>query len=580
MNTRPPTEGSEHPRGEDTGPNDPVGEDTGGGERVARKVTSAALLVSAGILLSRIAGLIRAKATAFYLGNGIAADAISFAVRIPNLLQNLLGEGVLSASFIPVYAELNETDKAEAGRVAGAVFGLLAAVSTGLAVVMVTFAEPIVDVIAGGLSGTSRDLTVILLRIVAPGTAVLVLSAWCLGVLNTHRHFFLSYVSPVLWNAAQIVLLIAGGLAGWRRIGLAEALAWGVVVGGVLQFAVQLPSVRRLEPNLKLSLRHDLPGVRETLRRFGPAVLGRGVVQLSAFVDLALAAQLAVGARSGLDQAQVLYLLPISLFAMSVAAAELPELARSQAKGGGLATGRVVRGLGRIQFFVAFTAMAYLLAGQDIVGAVFQGGSFGTDSTRLVGTILATYALGIPAVAASRMLQNVAYAFGDTKGPARIAGVRVLVAGTIGFGLMFPLDEWAVSTEGMVITDPVEVTAAEDELDLVPDATGSDRDDLLRLGAVGLAAGSAIASWIEFGLLRARVRTHLPELAVGPPLLRPLPSLLPSAGIMLSTGWLTSELHPLISAPLVLGLGGLTYVGVAHTLGAPEARALTRSIRR
>ena len=157
------------------------------------------------------------------------------------------------------------------------------------------------------------------------------LSAWCLGILNSHRRFFLSYVAPVLWNAAQIA---ARGRCRrcWSTTPsdetFATALAWGVLVGGVLQLLVQLPAVRQAAGRIRLSLDAGRATVRDVWRRFVAGLLGRGVVQLVAYVDLVLASLLAVGAVAAFTYAQVLYVLPISLFGMSVAAAELPELSR------------------------------------------------------------------------------------------------------------------------------------------------------------------------------------------------------------------------------------------------------------
>ncbi|HVM15150.1 MAG TPA: lipid II flippase MurJ, partial [Egibacteraceae bacterium] len=296
-------------------------------------------LVAAGIFLSRISGLVRERAIAHFLGTTFATDAFRAAMRIPNMLQNLLGEGVLSASFIPVYSKLlAEGRDRDAGVVAGAIAGLLTALTGALVVVGMLFAEPITAVIAAGFTGQRFDLTVTLVRIVTPGIGFLVLSAWCLGVLNSHRHFFLSYVAPVVLNAVQIAVLIGFGLTVFRGglggdatqpealAGLATALGWGTLAGGVLQLAVQVPKVVRLVPGLRPSLRTDDPGVRRTIRAFGPVVAGRGVVQLSAYVDTLLASFLVAGALAALGYAQMLYLLPISLFGMSVAAAELPEL--------------------------------------------------------------------------------------------------------------------------------------------------------------------------------------------------------------------------------------------------------------
>src|ERR1700752_3913590 len=171
-----------------------------------------ALLVAAGILLSRLAGLIRERVFAHYFGNSDAADVFKAAFRIPNFLQNLFGEGVLSASFIPVYANLlAREDKEEARKTAGAVAALLA-LSTSLLVLLGVLAAPwLIEAIAPGFHGEKRELTILLVRILFPGAGLLVASAWCLGVLNRHRKFFLSYTEPVLWNLAMIAGMLAFG---------------------------------------------------------------------------------------------------------------------------------------------------------------------------------------------------------------------------------------------------------------------------------------------------------------------------------------------------------------------------------
>src|SRR5664279_6062978 len=163
------------------------------------------MAVGAGILLSRLAGLVRTRVLAHYLGITDAADAFASALRIPNLLQNLFGEGVLSASFIPVYSRLRaEGRDADASRVARAVGRLLALVATLITAVGVIAARPLVGLLVPGFVGEKRELTIVLVRILFPGVALLVLSAWCLGVLNSHRKFLLSYTAPVIWNVCLL----------------------------------------------------------------------------------------------------------------------------------------------------------------------------------------------------------------------------------------------------------------------------------------------------------------------------------------------------------------------------------------
>ena len=277
-----------------------------------------ALAVAAGILLSRIAGLVRERAFAHYLGNGPIAGVFRAAMRIPNLVQNLLGEGVVSGSFIPVYAKLlGEGREEDARKVAGFVGASITLLGALLVLVGVTFAGPLVTFVSPGYVGEEHALTVELVRWLFVSTGLLVPSAWCLGVLNSHRRFFLPYVAPVLWNAAQIVALL-GFAAGLVPADVARVLTWGVVAGSAAQMLVQLPQALRLARPRWGGL---VEGAREVVTRFVPTLVGRGVVQLSGYIDLALATWLGGTAVASIGYAQILYLLPVSLFGMAVSAA-------------------------------------------------------------------------------------------------------------------------------------------------------------------------------------------------------------------------------------------------------------------
>src|SRR5262245_40825750 len=280
-----------------------VGDETNSLSRptaTAPRTSRSAVLVAAGILVSRLAGFVRLRVFAHYFGlQSDAADAFSAAFRIPNLLQNLFGEGALSASFIPVYASLvARGQRREADRVAGAVAALLA-LMVAVIVLLGMLATPLlITAIAPGYSGPKAELTIQLVRILFPGAGLLVLSAWCLGILNSHYKFLLSYAAPVLWNAAMIGTLVLYGQKDLPR--LAVILAWGSVAGSALQFLVQLPVVIPLAPNLKFALNLSSEHVRAVVRNFIPAFISRGVVQLSAFIDLWLASWLPTGAVAGL----------------------------------------------------------------------------------------------------------------------------------------------------------------------------------------------------------------------------------------------------------------------------------------
>ncbi|MDH3704884.1 MAG: murein biosynthesis integral membrane protein MurJ [Acidimicrobiia bacterium] len=550
----------------------------------ATRTRSGSVLVAAGIFVSRVAGLVREIAIAAFLGAGTATEAVRAAMRIPNLLQNLFGEGVLSASFIPVYAGLLEDGEHErAQRLAGAVLGLLAAVTTVLVVLGVLLARPFTWLLtAGQLPDEVFEATVPLVRIVTIGLGFLVISAWCLGVLNTHGRFFVSYAAPVAWNAVQIAVLVVVGLAGWAKLDIATALAWGVVVGGIAQVLVQVPALREVASDVRPSLDRHTAEVRDVGRRFVPVLIGRGVIQLSAYVDLLLAAILAQGALTVLGYAQVLYLLPIGLFAMSVAAAELPAMSRLTDDLVALAE-RARRGFAQIGFFMCFTAVAYLTAGdlivatlyQSIAGSIFGGTEFVDELVISTWLVLAALALGLPAIGLSRLSQNTMFALGNTRGPAEIAVFRVLVSAVVGLVLAFQFDQ--VIVEGMTLIMPG------DGFELSGPLSREERsvEDIFRLGAVGLALGSALAAWVELVLLERLIAKSLPR----PPsafhalrrLARPSALSFLAAAVLktLTDGWPSP-----IALLLTVGLAGGVYVVTCFRLGIGEADLILRPVRR
>jgi len=512
--------------------------------------------VAAGIFLSRIAGLVRERVIAHYLGQSAAAGAFYAALRIPNFLQNLLGEGVLSASFIPVYARLMaEGRHEEASRVARTIASLLALVASGIAVAGVLAAGPLVAVFAPGFTEDSRELTIALVRILFPGTALLVLSAWCLGVLNSHRRFFLSYASPVLWNTAIIATTIVAG----RRLAgdlddIAVWLAWGAVIGSGAQFVVQLPSVLRLLGSARPALAARESGVRATVRAFVPVLFGRGSVQISALIDQVLASLLGAALVGAIARAQTLYMLPVSLFGMAVSASELPEMA--SATGGHEARAAHLRerlrgALRRVTFLVVPSAIAFVTIGGPIIALLFESGRFDARDTEVVWLILAGAALGLVPSTHGRLLSSAFYALGEPEKPLRAALARVAVSAGLGFLVVVPL------------RDTFGYGAA--------------------WGAFGLTAGSGVAAWIEYALLRRWLAARIGVVPV------PVRFLLACLGVALVAGgaaygaaYLATQLGLLgwKSALVAIPAFGAIYLGAMIAASVPEAGAFTRRLRR
>jgi putative peptidoglycan lipid II flippase len=508
-----------------------------------RSAGRSASLVAAGILLSRLAGLVRQHLFATYLGLGDVADAVGISFRIPNLLQNLFGEGVLSASFIPVYARLlGEGRDREAGRVAGAVAGLLALAVALLVAIGVGATPLVVDLLAPGFAGDKRALTITLVRILFPATGILVFSAWCLGILNSHRKFFLSYVAPVVWNAAIIAAVVAGRHAGAAH--LAVIIAWGAVAGSLLQVLVQLPVALSLLRGFRVSAGAAHPEVRTVVRNFWPALMGRGVNQISAYVDGIISSLLGTSAAMGVVNAQILYTLPVSLFGMSVSAAELPEM--SAARGGAEERNAILRerlegGLHRIAYFIVPCAVAFLLLGQVVAGALYQAGRFTAGDSRYVWAILAGATVGLLASTLSRLVSSTFYALGDTRTPLRYAVVRVAL--TTGLGFLCSL--------------------------LGPRLLGIE----LKWGAVGLTASAGFSAWVEFLLLRRGMATRIGRTGFAPWYVAKLwAAALVAGGVAFGLWRLAGGLRPVVTGIVVLGPYAALYGGLTLALRIPLAR--------
>ncbi len=402
--------------------------------------------MAAGILVTRVLGYVRERVFAHYFGNGAAADAFRAALRIPNALRTLLGEGTLSASFIPVYAALNEKNKDAARALAGAILGLLLLASGLLAVIGIAFAPTITALVAQGFDAPRRELTTVLVRILFPMTGLMVVSAWCLGILNTHRRFFLPYAAPALWNIAGIAAMVAA--AAWltgrgfspdqQLYRLSLALAWGTVLGSVLQVAIQLPSCWKLLGGIPLRVSFVPEGVRDVIVAWAPLVVGAGVAQLSGLVDTFLGSYTGEGGVANLGYAQLVQQLPVSLFGVAITAVSLPELSRD-------AVGetphdqlraRIAVAFRRIAFFVIPSAFAFAALGPQIIGLLYQTGRFAAKDTVTVGGVLAAYGIGLLGTSTVKLFASGFYAMRDTRTPVRIAIASLMISALLSWVFM------------------------------------------------------------------------------------------------------------------------------------------------
>jgi len=502
----------------------------------------AATAVGAGILVSRLAGVVRVRLISHYFGQqSPTVDAFNAAIRIPNLLQNLFGEGALSGSFIPVHSALRARGEHEAAAQTARTFFAILTSTIAVLVLLGVLAAPLMTaVLAPGFEGPKRDLTIRLVRILFPGAGLLVASAWCLGVLNSHGKFLLSYTAPVAWNAAMIATLVMfGGRHDMDT--LAIYLAWGSVAGSFLQVAVQWP--------FAWSLSHHRGGfvinewVRQIGRNFVPVTISRGAVQLNAYVDQFIASWLPDGAVTGLTNAQLLYTLPVSLFGVSISAAELPALSGDAAARDSLAgyapfRARLDASLRRLAFFIIPSAVALAALGDVIAGTVLQTGHFRAEDARYVWGILAGSSIGLLASTMSRLYSVAHYALSDAKRPLRYALVRLAVSAAAG------------SLAALVL----------------PGAIGLDP----RWGAAALTAASAVAGWIEFVLLRSSVNDRIGKTGLEfSYAIRLWSAALVGAAVAWGAKVALPPVHPIVRGAVVLPAFGIAFIAFAALLRVP-----------
>jgi putative peptidoglycan lipid II flippase len=512
-----------------------------------------AVLVASGILLSRLAGLVRNRFFSTYFGlRSDAADAFQAAFKIPNILQNLFGEGVLSASFIPVYSRLLANgDDEESGKVAGAVGALLALAVSVLVLVGVIATPYLIGAIAPGFQGAKRELTIRLTRVLFPGAGLMVLSAWCLGILNSHRRFFVSYASPVVWNMMMIAALIVyGGRV--DQPSLVVKLSWASVIGSALLVLVQMPQVLILARRLRIRLDARHEHVREVIRSFGPVFVSRGVVQISAYIDAILASYLPMGAVNGLNYAQNVNMLPVSLIGMAISAAELPAMSSLQGDPAEVAASlrrRLDVALSRLAFLIIPSAMAFLAIGDVIAGLLFQSGHFHHEDAVYVWGILAGSAVGLLASTLGRLYSSTYYALRDTRTPLKFAVIRVALTTGLGYVCALPLPRW-------IGIDPL-------------------------WGVAGLTASAGFAGWVEFSLLRSSMNRRIGWTGLHAGLVA---KLWLSAAVAAAAAWgakfAIGHSHPVTVAAVVIPPYGLAYFAMTYLLHVEECTEMLRRVRR
>lgn len=387
-----------------------------------RSITGAASVIGSATVLSRILGYARDAVVAYVFGAAMATDAFFVAFRISNLLRRLVGEGALTSSFVPIFTEeLIKRPKEGARRLASSAFTLFAIILVVLTIAGVAFSDPIVRLLSPGFVSDPEKfvLTVNLTRVMFPYMVFIGLMAIAMGVLHSLKHFTAPAVAPVFFNVMIILSVVAVSPF------LAEpvyALAAGVLMGGLAQFFIQVPSLKRYGFAPRPAFAFADPGIKRIFTLMGPAAFGVGVYQLNVFVTMWFASRLPEGSISYLFYGARLMELPVGVFGVAISTAALPSLSEYVSREDWDGFRDSLSFALRLVGFVTIPSMAGLLVlDEHIIDVLFRRGEFGLEAVSGTSTALFFYALGLVPVAVTRTLTSVFYSLKDTSTPVKVA---------------------------------------------------------------------------------------------------------------------------------------------------------------
>ncbi|MBU4463273.1 MAG: murein biosynthesis integral membrane protein MurJ [Desulfobacteraceae bacterium] len=404
------------------------------------RVTKAAGVVGAATLLSRLFGFIRDVVIAWFFGAGLSSDAFFVAFRIPNLLRRLFAEGSLSIAFIPVFTEyLTIKGRDEAFKLARAAIWLLSMILAIVAVLGVLLSPVIIKVIAPGFISSPEKffLTVNLTRIMFPYIFFIGLVALCMGILNSLGHFAAPALAPVFLNIAMIcsVFFISPYMSD-----PVTGLAIGVLIGGVLQLALQIPFLIKKGLYFLQRVKIFHPGLKRIGLLMLPAVFGAAVYQINILVSTLLASLLPEGSVSYLYYADRLVQFPLGIFAIATATAILPSLSRQASSGDlGAVKDTFAHAMKLVLFITIPSMVGLIILREPIVALLFKRGVFDSKATQLTAYALLYYGIGLWAFSGVRIVVSTFYALQDTRTPVRMAVISIIANIVLGIILMGPL---------------------------------------------------------------------------------------------------------------------------------------------
>ncbi len=508
-------------------------------------------VISLAVMASRILGLVRDQVFAIFFGAGFHYDAFLTAFRIPNLLRDLLAEGALSSAFVTTFTQvLQKKGEKEALRLSNRVATLIIVVIAIISVIAWFEAPAIVGALAPGffkLPGKA-ELAIELTRIMIPFLLFIALAAQAMGILNAHDRFGMPALASAFFNLGSIVggLLLGFVIGPYLGLSPISGMAYGTLVGGILQFAVQWPSLRRVGFSYRPMLSFTDPGVRQLIGLMGPAVVGTAAVQINVFVNTNFASSIidpstgtvANGPVSWLNYAFRFMQFPIGVFGVAIATAVLPQLSRDIARADYDQYRRTLAHAMTLVFVLCIpSAVGLAILGRPIIALIFEHGRFTAFDTVQTGNALAAYAIGLAGYAAVKVLSPAFYAFGDARTPMLISLGSIAVNYLMNSLLVGPF------------------------------------------GHVGLAVSTSTVALVNFLLLAVFMRRKLGALG-GRQLIAKILRITAAAAPMAAVAWVTSEaatLFPieglalnLVRVPTAITLAAMTFYFACRALRVRE----------
>ncbi len=522
------------------------------------KSALAAGKVSVAVFLSRILGLVRDQFFANLFGAGLYNDAWLVAFRIPNLLRDLFAEGALSAAFLPTFTEIyRKQGRAQAWHLANLVLSAVLVILGIVTVVLFVFSELFVHGLAGGFADVPDKvhITATLIRILSPFLMLVAIASVAMGILNAFNHYFLPALAPALFNVALILTAIFG-VPLFEAAGILPvyAMGFGALVGGVLQFAVQVPIMRREGFRFSFGLNWQDPGIRRMRKLLGPALIGVSAVQVNILVNTQLASFLQDnGPVSWLSYAFRIMYLPIGLFGVAVGIVNLREVSvfAAHEKYHELKE-TVADSLKLVSFLAIPSTVGLIVLAAPIVRVLFQRGDFTAQDTYFTAWALVAYAVGLSAYSGNKVYVPTFYALDDTRTPVRISIFTVAVNIAINLALIFALPE-GYKFVGLALGTSLSVT--------------------LSNSLLSWRLRRRLGDLREFGVRRMIVRDFLAALLMG--------GLVWWMHVRLTPVWpVEGILGEISQLGVLIAVGGTVYLVLCRLFGVHEVHYLLQALRR